>query len=923
MAKQTISWTALPNGFSDDGRSLRISLLVSPRLEPDAAGELLEFPDFVDWPATLARARFTVHFGAGPAVSIAGQDLAGPTRVDDTIGRADSDVWAALLPATTFVRGYAYRDLSQHSVLSFPASDIDALVRGLYTRLAASSSDQLPTAETYLNDSSWRGLLDAVARLDEQFVDRARDRKTGRLTAVRNPRRQFAAFKNHAFDKRDLASDLARFQLFHTPASEPRRERYDVPAEDAKSRAEWLGYERTEMPDAAEFQDRIDFHQIVAAMNQYPVLLRELGLVVDLLIRRDALTASPDALLWVEVELPPGDPAVERTPDASPRTHARLDAQRFHPVSRPAPQPGDFRVLDGLLDLDPATFRFVQSDVDGAGLKVTNFARTLLIQRGEPDHQTDPVTKQKRELGAPALRNAGLVLVHERRADMLKNSIARQEQFNDAAEKIRRGTTNPPAPPALYAEDLVRGYRVDVWDDVSRRVALALSPIGPIRDRRGRDRGRRRRGGRDGPSRCDDHSGPGEQSRYHLAPRDPRRMARLESLRARAGPDDRTRSPGSHRSRDRSRARGPSGHEADERVQGDARFVAPLAVRPRLLAAREGRRPRGQLAAGLGRGPRVREARRPCAAVSSLRTDLPSCHRARQAHAREGRGARRGRVDGADGHPQFQRHTQPQHRADTAARPSLRGRQSDHATRRGASRRARCGRHRRSRLLRHAGGEGRFPSRGEALDRGAARRRDSGRDPIRRPPRRRPASLYPRSSCRRDRGANLRPSGDLRSGHPPDPALSRHPVAGCPAVQDRDLRRPGSDAPVRRGDPDAARAAAQGGPVHASPERGSERRSAPPPRDLELADARTARPDSHRRQPDDVPGEAGSPRSALDAHTVAKHRARACGPAAAHHARTLEVRRRARGRIDVRPAELPVELQHPEHGPDGPAGQLE
>ncbi len=469
MAKQTTLWTALPNGYSDDGRSLRLSVMVSPRLEPSANPELQEFPDFEDWPATLAQARFTVHFGAAPAVTISGHDFQGPTRVGDRLGLPDSVVWTALFPKETFVQGFQFRDLSQHSVLSYPAVEMDALVRGLYSRLAASASDQLPEASAFLDDPAWGEVLNAVARLDEEFVDRKRDRKTGRFTAVRNPARQFAAFKNHAFDKRNLPSDLARFQLFHTPPSTPRRDRYDVPPEEARSRAEWLGYERTELPKPAEFQNQIDFHRIVAAMNQYPTLLRRLGLTVDLLIARDAFPPAPDALLWVEVELPQGSPDVERMPDASPRTHTLLDGSRFQAVPRPAPKPGDFRVADGLLDLDPNTFRFVQTDVDGAGLKVTNFARSLLTMRGEPDHQTDPVTKQKRELGAPALRNAGLVLVHTQRADMLKNAIARQAQFNAAAEKIRQGVPNPPPPPALHAEDLVRGYRVDIWDSVSGR----------------------------------------------------------------------------------------------------------------------------------------------------------------------------------------------------------------------------------------------------------------------------------------------------------------------------------------------------------------------------------------------------------------------------------------------------------------------
>jgi hypothetical protein len=461
MAKQSILWTALPNGYSEDGRSLQVSLLVSPRLEPDLDPQLENFPDFVDWPATLAGSRFVLHFGGQPAVSVGGQDFAGPTRIDDRLGRPDSSVWTALFPKHTFVCGYKYRNLATHDVLSYPAADVEALVRNLYSQLAASAQDQLPTASTFLDDPGWTKLLTAVARNDDRFTDRKLDRKTGRLTAIRDVRKQFAAFKDRDFATRNLASDLARFQLFHTPPSMPRRDKYNVPPEDARSRAEWLGFEQAKLPAPHDFQNEIDFHQIVAAMNQYPTLLRRLGLVVDIVIRRDAFAPLADAPFWVEVERPQGDPGVVTSSDVSPRTRTILDAKQFRALTRKVQQQGDFRVVNGLLDLDPKIFSFVQMDVDGAGIKVTNFARSLITIGGNPDHKLDPVSKQPRELGAPALRNAGLVLVHNQRADMLKNSIARQNQFNAAA-----GT---PSPPELSAEDLVRGYRIDIWDDGSKQ----------------------------------------------------------------------------------------------------------------------------------------------------------------------------------------------------------------------------------------------------------------------------------------------------------------------------------------------------------------------------------------------------------------------------------------------------------------------
>ena len=56
MARQSLMWTALPNGYSADGTSLRVSVLLSPRLEPQAQPNALSsfFPDWEDWPADAA-----------------------------------------------------------------------------------------------------------------------------------------------------------------------------------------------------------------------------------------------------------------------------------------------------------------------------------------------------------------------------------------------------------------------------------------------------------------------------------------------------------------------------------------------------------------------------------------------------------------------------------------------------------------------------------------------------------------------------------------------------------------------------------------------------------------------------------------------------------------------------------------------------
>ena len=464
MAKQSLVWTVLPNGFTEDKKSLRVSLLLSPHLEPQGEPEILgTFPDFFagsgDWTTTLAKTKFILHFG-GSSVSIAGDDFTGKNRIDEHIGRPEAEVWRALFSDKTLVLGYEFNDPSQKLVLSYPATAMDDLVSNLYRRLAVLAQDQLPTVTQILADPVWGALVDTVAENDRRFTDQ----KNG----LRDPKRQFDFFSDGGYkDTQSLARNLGLFELFHTPPSTPLVDSYNVPPNDPRSRAKWRGYKRTTLPKPDDFRDEIDFHKIVAAMGQYPTLLRKLGLVVDLVVDRDAWAYAPNTPFSAEVILPDDNLGmVTRTPDTSPRTRTRYDANHFQALPRPTSGPGDYRIVDGLLDLDPEQFNLIQADPDGAVLKVMNFARTLSHLQQSPDKAQDPISKQEREYGAPAIRNAGLMLVHNQRGAMLKNSMIRQKKYNDAAQLIQNGAAVPP--PDLYAEDLVRGYRVDIWDGTTK-----------------------------------------------------------------------------------------------------------------------------------------------------------------------------------------------------------------------------------------------------------------------------------------------------------------------------------------------------------------------------------------------------------------------------------------------------------------------
>ena len=111
---------------------------------------------------------------------------------------------------------------------------------------------------------------------------------------MRDTRKQFEAFKSilmRPLRTRKNAncsrtSPCSNFSTRRRPL--PNGGDTDAKAEDPKAFAEWQEYEQTELPNAGQVQKIIDFHRIVAAMNQYPTLLRRLGLAIDLLIPRDA-----------------------------------------------------------------------------------------------------------------------------------------------------------------------------------------------------------------------------------------------------------------------------------------------------------------------------------------------------------------------------------------------------------------------------------------------------------------------------------------------------------------------------------------------------------------------------------------------------------------------------------------------------------
>ena len=112
MARQSLMWTALPNGYSADGTSLRLSVLLSPRLEPQAQPKALSsfFPDWEDWPATLEHGDLHDRVEQWrQCLRTADADHRPEPRRRRRDGAADSAAWKALCSRQPVRAAYEYR----------------------------------------------------------------------------------------------------------------------------------------------------------------------------------------------------------------------------------------------------------------------------------------------------------------------------------------------------------------------------------------------------------------------------------------------------------------------------------------------------------------------------------------------------------------------------------------------------------------------------------------------------------------------------------------------------------------------------------------------------------------------------------------------------------------------------------------------
>jgi peptidoglycan hydrolase-like protein with peptidoglycan-binding domain len=423
MILEKVIWTALPDQY-DPERRLRLSLHIAPRISnvdrSSTPRELGDCPAFVDWPARLRTFRFRVEFDGAPA------------RPGLPDLRADSALYRRLFPPKTPLEPFVFQDNAARDLHVFPVRDVHRFLRESYGSAAAAGVNPPSIDDPSGPLSRFVPLEHLTAFITDsrsfwQELNRAPELRRRGSGAVRNGRVVREEVASPLLPASEQAAQNAFFEayrFYYRPGSQ----RPDLPADYVEP-----------SPDPPD----LDFHQRVTSFADHPAMLRMLGLVLDLVVDMEDPSLVP-ATGRVRV-VPEGD--LPETPPICPWTEYERDDRWFgaRPRSR-------HRMHRGLLNLSSEFWELFQVDVDGAALQVVGFADTLRRMR-DPERRNQSTPDAA---AVPALRSAGLALARVRRGEQLLEDLRDRRRKNELIEEGQ--------PPVLAAEDLVRGYRVDVHD---------------------------------------------------------------------------------------------------------------------------------------------------------------------------------------------------------------------------------------------------------------------------------------------------------------------------------------------------------------------------------------------------------------------------------------------------------------------------
>jgi hypothetical protein len=460
-ATEQIKWTAVPNG--SDGTSFSLSIMVSPELNGGTSGTLTDFPDFANWPNFLLGL-------SNPGWEVTFTNASGSFRFRIPVAFTPSSGGIALNPTLwdDLFSGVSYgppepvQDRYRNiAIASYPAGHITGFLQGQYSQYD-------PTKVPTLGD-----VQSTYGAISDVLVGVAAQQRMSRLAAERAANSN-GGKRPHAnnFSNASMADAFAAQAFYHLPAA-------------------------GELPSPG-FEGPIDFHKALTFVGEHFVLQRALGLVFDIQVgdlgRLQGLLGQ--GTLYVDVELTDRNsdsvpiPTFGQTPKGAitytpVKARTQCDFGLNPPVFQATSSSGNIvnrqlRVND---PQQPNLFLAHTIDFDIGGLRAANFATQINLQlapatasarytaaleshkRGN-GHRPDLAFPELAEIlltptPPPMIRSNGLTLTEVNRGVNLADRLERAFLLFDA---VANNPSGPPPVPDLTAEDLVRGYIMDVLD---------------------------------------------------------------------------------------------------------------------------------------------------------------------------------------------------------------------------------------------------------------------------------------------------------------------------------------------------------------------------------------------------------------------------------------------------------------------------
>lgn len=439
MSIESFLVTALP--YSADPASARhLSLFITHRLTPDGAqGVVGDFAHVRDWTAQLAGATITVSGRVGTA----------PVAVPVTplLDVLEPDLWRRVFPADLVVLPWQTPDPTAVPWRTFPAHRMQAqslLVHGL-SLLSSPVSPPL-ASENVLANSLLQSLFDLPTRggadgnnrrVSVDFVlehiediDRRVSAELDRLVIAAPGSTTISGMVNAPVTTSAtmlLAGDAHLARRYY---QRPEEQHDYLPAPNGSATPPVL-------------QASPDFHRRASLLGDLSPLLRRLGLIIDVRVDDVTLLAG-----LTEISASLDVPGLSNPVGSQPRIACVVNGTSFAAGSGT----GDY--TQGMVRLgNEDSFTVLDLDPDAQGLKleqyVRNVPRMAAVENNGDTGSAAPST----------LRSTGFSFARNDRAAQL------HDQLSDAPSHDAQVMAGQSAP--LHLEDVARGVRLEVWDDVS------------------------------------------------------------------------------------------------------------------------------------------------------------------------------------------------------------------------------------------------------------------------------------------------------------------------------------------------------------------------------------------------------------------------------------------------------------------------